>query len=210
MQYHVNTPGLVVVLFILQVSTAVYADAVQQKAGIDEQAKLPFWEISTKGMSLRFIQRLPIQTRGYFMARGFKAAHAERIAQSCVFQTVFKNISDTDKKNKPDALAYNQHDWVVISKGMKNRPKTREDWAKEWKAAKVSRAAQIAFEWSLYPTQQEYKPGDYNWGMTIFNLKPGSTFDLGISWKQYGKMNKAMIKDIQCAADINPQPKETE
>ena len=208
MQYRIHIVSGVFFLTSVFAGSAVNASPVTQITGIDEQAQLPFWEISTKGMSLRLVQRLPIQSRGYFMARGFNARHAERIAQSCVFQTVFKNTSHTDSAGSPGNLEYNQHDWVVISKGKKSRPKTREDWAKEWRAAKVNQAAQIAFEWSLYPTQQEYKPGDYNWGMTVFNLKPGAKFDLDFAWKQYGKMNKTIIKDIQCAPDINPQPKE--
>jgi len=200
----------VIPLFIVYICgfTGV-ANAIDLKTGVDEQAQLPYWEISTGGMSLRLIQRLPIQTRGYFMARGFKAKQAERIAQSCLFQTIFKNISDADSAGSPSNLEYNLHGWLVKRKGTRHRPKTREDWSKEWQAEKVSQAAQIAFEWSLYPTQQEYKPGDYNWGMTIFNLKPGMKFDLDVSWKQYGKLNKSSIKGIECAPDINPQSKES-
>ncbi|NOY67497.1 MAG: hypothetical protein GXP13_08850 [Gammaproteobacteria bacterium] len=195
-------------VFLVVYSSSV--NAVGLKTGVDDQAQLPFWETSTTGMSLRFVQRLPVQTRAYFMARGFKPEHAELIAQSCVFQTVFKNISHADKTTVPSKLEYNLLDWVVTSKGTKSRPKTRQDWAKEWQIAKVKKSAQIAFEWSLYPTRQEYKPSDYNWGMMIFNLKPGAIFDLEISWQQYGKVNKSTIKGIQCAPDINPQPKDTE
>ena len=50
----------------------------------DEQAQLPYWEIRDAGMSLRLVQRLPDQTRGFFTARGFSAEHAERI-ELCIF-----------------------------------------------------------------------------------------------------------------------------
>jgi hypothetical protein len=182
--------------------------AVEFATGIDEQAQLPYWQINDQGMSLRLVQRLPIQTRGFFFARGFNKEQVERIAQSCVFQTVFKNSSN--KTNRPVPLTYNLRDWVVSYNGKQQGLKTREDWGREWQAEKVKISVQLAFEWALYPTEQEYKPGDYNWGMSIFNLKPGSTFDLRVVWQQYGKTHSAVIKNMRCAEDINPQPSEAQ
>jgi hypothetical protein len=171
--------------------------------GIDQDAALPYWQISDQGMSLRFVQRLPDQTRAYFLARGFNKPEADLIAKSCVFQTVFKNVSNLTQAS---ALDYNLHDWVVRVAGRHQGLKVREDWKREWQRRKVKPAAQLAFEWSLYPTQQVYKSGDYNWGMSIFNLKPGTKFDLQVVWHQYGQTRSATIKDIQCAADIHPDP----
>jgi hypothetical protein len=142
--------------------------------GIDQDAALPYWQISDQGM-----------------------------AKSCVFQTVFKNVSNLTQAS---ALDYNLHDWVVRVAGRHQGLKVREDWKREWQRRKVKPAAQLAFEWSLYPTQQVYKSGDYNWGMSIFNLKPGTKFDLQVVWHQYGQTRSATIKDIQCAADIHPDP----
>jgi len=183
-------------------SVAAHAET-QLQTGIDQDAALPYWQISDKGMSLRFVQRLPDQTRAYFLARGFAEPEADLIAKSCVFQTVFKNISNL---SRPSALDYNLHEWVVSVAGRDQDLKVREDWKREWQRRKVKPAAQLAFEWSLYPTQQVYKPGDYNWGMTIFNLKPGTRFDLKVVWHQHGRTHRATIKDIQCAADIHPDP----
>lgn len=184
----------------------VLANAVSLQTGIDKQAKLPYWEIHDKGMSLRLIQRLPIQTRGYFQARGFNQLQSEKIAQSCVFQTAFKNVSHQTKHGSK--LTYNLRNWVINSKNKKYGLKTREDWKIIWQSEQVSKAARLAFEWSLLPTRQRYQPGDYNWGMTIFNLKPGSRFDLKITWKQHNRLNSFIIENIQCAPDINPQPEE--
>jgi hypothetical protein len=177
--------------------------APRLETGIDADAPLPYWQISDAGMSLRLVQRLPDQTRGYFLARGFEEPEANLIANSCVFQTVFKNESN---HNRPSALQYNLRDWVVTAGGKQQGMKLREDWQREWQHHKVTMAAKLAFEWSLYPTQQVYKPGDYNWGMSIFNLKPGTRFDLKVVWQQFGKTHTALIKDIQCAADVHPQP----
>jgi hypothetical protein len=192
-----------VCLGISLLSCAAASADTRLQMGIDEDAALPYWQISDKGMSLRLVQRLPDQTRGYFLARGFAESEADLIATSCVFQTVFKNESN---REHPSALEYNLHDWVVNTNGRHQGLKLREDWKQEWQHRNVAPAAQLAFEWSLYPTQQTYKPGDYNWGMSIFNLKPGTKFDLKVVWRQYDKTHTATIKDMQCAADVHPQP----
>ena len=196
-----------VTIMLLQLLLVGWSYAGEVQTGIDEQAQLPYWELTAEGMSLRLVQRLPIQTRGYFLARGFDADNTEKIAQSCVFQTVFKNTVPGNTQRKQAALTYDMNQWVITYQGKKRRLKTREDWNREWDKTRVSQAARIAFEWSLYPTRQEYKPGDYNWGMSIFNLKPGARFDLEISWRQFGRLHKGLIRNIECAADINPQPK---
>lgn len=178
-------------------------NATKITTGIDEEAKLPYWEARDKGMSIRLVQRLPDQTRAFFLARGFSEAHAEIIAQSCVFQTVYKNVSN---ESSASPLKYNLQDWVVLHKGKNRKMKLREDWKKEWVTRKASLSSQIAFEWSLVPTQQVFQPGDYNWGMSLFNLKPGENFDLKIVWHQYNKVNSVTIKGIECAPDIHPDP----
>lgn len=171
--------------------------------GTDEQAQLPFWELRDESMSLRLVQRLPDQTRGFFTARGFSPEHAERIAQSCVFQTVFKNES-----RGPTAadIEYDLRRWAVSSDGKTHGLKTREDWITEWQQAGVTLPAQLAFEWSLYPTRQVYRSGDYNWGMSIFNLKPGAAFDLTVVWTQHGKEQRETIRGMRCAADVEVAP----
>ena len=178
---------------------------ISVSTGIDEQARLPFWETSDRGMSLRLVQRLPDQTRGFFEARGFSKARAERIAQSCVFQTVFKNISGAAE---PSPLDYNLREWVVAHKGRTQGMKTREDWNRAWRENNTPKPARIAFEWALMPTRQRYAPGDYNWGMSMFNLAPGTRFDLTVTWRQHGENRQAVIKGIECAPDIHPTPAE--
>ncbi|MFO7602473.1 MAG: hypothetical protein R6X06_01515 [Gammaproteobacteria bacterium] len=175
------------------------AVAVEIRTGIDPEAQLPYWEVHSPDMSVRLVQRLPDQTRAFFQARGFSNAHAELIAQSCVFQTVFKNTSNL---TTPAALEYNLHDWTVHDNGTSRKMKMREHWKQEWQEREVPLAAQLAFEWALYPTQQVYQPGDYNWGMSVFNLKPGRVFDLDVVWQQFGKTTSATITGIQCAPDV--------
>jgi hypothetical protein len=187
---------------LLLVSIPVHGSRIQ--TGIDEQARLPFWEVREKGMSLRLVQRLPIQSRAFFLARGFNKQQVEIVAKSCIFQTVFKNISNENPS--PSPLTYDLNDWQVIHKGKVRKMKLRKQWDEKWVKDKVKKPQRLAFEWALYPTTQTYQPGDYNWGMSSFNLKPGEKFDLKIVWHQHGKQHNTLIKGIQCAEDINPQP----
>lgn len=174
--------------------------------GIDEQAKLPFWEVKDAAMSLRLVQRLPDQTRAFFLARGFTREQTERIAQSCVFQTVFHNTSE---RNQPGPLQYDLREWSIEVGNRPRKLKTRESWGSEWPPDQVSDAARLALEWSLYPTQQTYQAGDYNWGMATFDLPPGTRFQLTLYWHQYGERHSFTIKDIQCAPDATLEPEES-
>lgn len=170
--------------------------------GLDEQAQLPYWELSDDEMSLRFVQRLPDQTRGFFAARGFTSKQAEMLAQNCVFQTVFKNSSTQAERY----LEYSLTDWIISNGQQTHSLLTREYWASQALKMDVSKSAQIALHWALYPTQQRYEAGDYNWGMTTFGLRPGSRFELLVKWRQGGQIKQARIPEMECAADIHPDP----
>ena len=171
--------------------------------GTDDEAQLPYWEIAQGHISVRLIQRLPDQTRGFFEARGFSTADADRIAQSCVFQTIFKNVAPTGHKG---AIDYNLKEWVVQVGGKTRQLKTREDWQKEWTTRGVPPPAQLAFEWTLIPTRQRYAAGDYNWGFSIFDLAPGTRFDLDFVWRENGARRRGRIDGIVCAPDVEVPP----
>jgi hypothetical protein len=173
--------------------------------GTDAETRLPYWEIAEPGVSIRLVQRLPDQTRGFFQARGFSVEDSELIAQSCVFQTVFKNISASPELS---TIEYNLRNWVVHVAGARRGLKLREDWQKEWSARKAPQPAQLAFEWSLLPTRQTYRPGDYNWGMTLFGLRSGVEFDLDVVWHQDGKKRTARLKAVRCAPDVHLKPED--
>lgn len=190
-------------LAVLLSAAVTLSAAATLSTGIDAQAQLPYWEISDASMSLRLVQRLPDQTRGFFTARGFSAVHSEIVAQSCVFQTVFKNES---QHATPSPLEYDLREWAVSVAGAAQGLKTREDWKAQWQRLGVALPAQLAFEWSLYPTQQVYQAGDYNWGMSTFNLQPGTTFDLKVVWRQHRRTHTLTIQGIQCAPDVDVAP----
>jgi hypothetical protein len=62
----------------------------------------------------------------------------------------------------------------------------------------------------LLPTQQEYAPDDYNWGMTSYGLPPGSEFDLVFAWHRGEQNFGGQIAGIECAPDIHPEPGRTD
>lgn len=171
--------------------------------GTDEQAQLPFWQWQTEVLSLRFVQRLPDQSRAYFAGRGFQKDDAELIAGHCIFQTVFKNIAPAGSQQ---VIEYDLNNWRIAYQEQKLLLKKREDWQAIWQQRQVKPAQTIAFEWSLLPTKQRYQPADYNWGMSVFPVPHGAMFDLQLSWSVNGKPRQAVIKNMQCANDITIAP----
>jgi hypothetical protein len=171
--------------------------------GTDEQAQLPYWQWQDEVVSIRFVQRLPDQTRAYFAGRGFQGDDVKLIAEHCIFQTVFKNIATPQSKT---SLEYDVDKWYAVVDGKKIGLKMREAWQAIWEARKAGPAQKIAFEWSLLPTRQRYLPSDYNWGMSVFPIAHGATFDLMLSWRINGKSTAATIKGMQCAKDIYIAP----
>ncbi len=191
------------VIFSFGIFMDVVADVAKDVdivKGVDAQVKLPFWALRSEVITLRFIQRLPDQSRAYFMAREFTSEYAEQIAQSCVFQSIFKNTAVTGKNY---VIKYDLTEWRITYKNKQHGLKIKENWLAEWRLKKVPKAAQIAFEWSLLPTRQRYQPGDFNWGMTIFGLPPGAFFDLHLIWYENDLQLQANISNMQCARDIH-------
>jgi hypothetical protein len=182
------------------VSPAGLADPVA--VGIDAETRLKHWEWNADGVALRITQRLPDQTRAFFLARGFNQADADYIAGNCIFQTMFRNTGPETS----GTVASDLKEWHIRSNGKDSQLLVREHWRKLWAEREIPQSAGIAFEWSLLPTQQTYAPGDYNWGMTSYGLPPDRHFDLVFTWHRNGQRLEGKIGDIQCAPDIHPEP----
>ncbi len=147
------------------------------------------------GVTFEFIQRVPDQTRSFYLARGFSAETADRYATACVFQTIVKNGSQDHE------LSIDLKDWKVRANGT-TRPLTlTEQWLDRWKTSGVSKTARIAFRWSQFPTVQHHAPGDWFQGMIAAEVPPTSKFDLVIHWREGGKQHTAMARNLQCARD---------
>ena len=165
---------------------------------------LKFWLWEDRGVLLELKQRLPDQTRGFFEARGFGIKAADRAGTACIFQTMLRNTGPVESGRVEVDLTQ----WRVVTQDGKTPMLLRDDWNNIWKSADppVSEASRIAFEWALLPSQQGFDPGDYNWGMTSYGLPPGSTFDLEFTWQRKGTAQHGRIDNIECPADIHPDP----
>jgi hypothetical protein len=182
-------PALLCIIPLLLGSSAATVER-----GVDAETGLRSWEWREAGVVLRLVQRLPDQTWAFFQARGFSSATADRIADACIFQTIFRNQSA-----RP--LGYSLDDWRVLHRGERASLMTRERWDAGWQEGEASQAARIALRWSLLPTRQLFEPGDYNWGMIGYGLPPGEAFDLELVLRLGDQQMTRTIEGIVCAPD---------
>ncbi len=185
---------LLILLFF--VCGPIFADVSKTQ---NEETGLIGWKLKQGGLELELIQRLPDQTRAFFLARGFPAGIVDDLGRSCIFQTILRNIG-TDADVSP-ALTVSLKDWQV-SQGDTSRPlKLKEVWDQAWPDALVSKSARLAFRWATFPSTQTFQPGDYNWGMISFGLTPGMRFDLRLVWNEGKEKHAARIENLICAPD---------
>jgi hypothetical protein len=172
------------------------AEVVRSADGATGLAK---WSFTAGDVEIELIQRLPDQTRGFFQARDFPAAVADEIARNCIFQTIIRNRSASDA-GRP--VAIDLETWRIRHDKAEGGMKLKESWLASWPEATVGQAARLAFQWALFPTRQEFLPGDYNWGMTAYGLPAGSVFDLLVVWNSGGVADSGWIRGIECAPDV--------
>jgi len=162
---------------------------------VSPDTKLIEWQLTEHNLQLKLIQRLPDQTRSFFEARGFPADITNKIANSCVFQTITRNNSI----DKNQTIHISLKKWLVKTGKTSQPVKLKEVWDKEWENTQVKTSSKIAFRWATFPTEQSFEPsGDYNWGMISFGPEPGSVFDLYIEWKFNDTTASSWIKNISC------------
>lgn len=162
----------------------------------DPDSGIESWEIRAQGVSLRLVQILPDQVRGFYSARGFDAESVELLATgACVFQTVFRNESARR------AIAFNLADWRVLAAKGEQPLRLERDWQQEWAKRRVSASARTAFRFALYPTEHRYEIGDWNMGMTTYALPLGSRFDLRFVWRENGERREAVLHGVRCARE---------
>jgi len=153
------------------------------------------WKLEQNGLELELIQRLPDQTRAFFLARGFSAKIANDLATSCIFQTIVRNTGSSA------ALTLSLKDWRLNQAGVSQPLKLKEAWDQTWSEDDVSKSARLAFRWASFPTEQVFQKGDYNWGMISFGLPPGTYFDLLLVWGDKKQKRTAKMNKLFCADD---------
>jgi hypothetical protein len=194
-----NPMQLLKLLLLLPAFMPAMLPAAEVVRSTAEATGLRSWRLVEGNLEVELVQRLPDQTRGFFMARGFPAAIADEIAVSCIFQTIIRN---TGGQPGNSTVSVDLAQWRVIRADGKQGIRLKEPWIASWPETVVGEASRLAFQWALFPTQQEFLADDYNWGMTAFGLPPGAVFDLDIVWQEDGKPHTARITAIECAPDV--------
>ncbi|MGD8408021.1 MAG: hypothetical protein PVG13_02785 [Thiohalophilus sp.] len=194
---------VLILLFSCLILISPLSRATPLSVGEAPDTGLRYWFLEEAGISFKLTQRLPDQTRAFFRARGFNHDATERIALACVFQSEFQNTADRDQP----PISYDLTEWRVLVDGKTQPLLVREFWSDVWENKySLPKSARIAFEWALLPTRQTYESKDFNWGMTVYGLSPGSKFDLEFSWYRGEKHFSRRINNIECPPDIHPQP----
>lgn len=157
------------------------------------------WEITTEGVTIRLGQISPDQTRAFYLARGFDRQGVERIAAACVFQTVLRNGTSS-------RVSFNLGEWRARGTGWEVAPKLDGDWQREWQSWGAPKAARAAFRWALFPSVQEYDPGDWNMGMVTYPVAAGTKFNLEIVWRTPDGRKSTTITGLRCANDSQSKP----
>ncbi len=169
--------------------------AIEQRT--DENG-LRSWTLHDGALELQLIPRLPDQTRAFFLARGFPADVADRIARACVFQVIGKNVATSDA---PHDIRIDLRQWRITHRNQTVPIKLKEVWAEQW-PDDVPNAARIAFRWATFPTDQVYHPADdHNWGMVSLGPPPGSILDLDVVWFEDGRHKHFTIEGLDCPTD---------
>ena len=188
-------PGLL--FFLLSIPLLCSAE-VQRSA--NEENGLEKWHFIDSDIEIELVQRLPDQTRALFMNHAFSREVIEQLALSCMFQTIVRN---TGKSGADQVIAIDLTQWRMQHAGKTGSILLKEPLLASWSDEDADAAAKLVIRWGMFPTQQEYLPDDYNWGLTAYGIPPGSTFDLAVTWQEGTVQHSGKIRDIVCAPDVD-------
>lgn len=173
--------------FIIWTSTAYATETTR-----DPETGLETWQVETDGVRVRLTQISTDQARAFYQARGFTPNQAEEYASSCVFMTVVRNIGVIPIEHRLSKWRY------ITGDGSIYPVRSKVEWEKTWVNLKVSEPARIAFSWAQFPATQTFFPGDWNQGMTTYQLQPGSRFNLILKWRLNGAWREAKLENVRC------------
>jgi hypothetical protein len=178
-------------------STALQAAVTHS---VNEENGLRGWRFFQGDIEIELIQRLPDQTRAMFMNHKFSREVIEQLALSCMFQTIVRN---TGASASDQGIEIDQTQWRVSYAGREKGLLLKEPLLASWSDTDADPAAKLVVRWGMFPTQQTYLPGDYNWGLTAFGIPPGTRFDLDVTWKEGDLQQSGHIPGIVCAPDVD-------
>lgn len=186
--------ALAAVFLCYSLFAAAQAEEGVTRESVDADSGLSTWETDNRGVHLRLTQISPDQARAFMQARGLDEKSVEEFARTCVYMTVLRNDSK-------QPIKYCLADWREVPEGGGAQVMlTKHDWLARWQPRKFAKPVKLAFEWSQFPVEQTFAPGDWNQGMTTFDLPPGSRFDVIYRWWENGKLYEGVMQDVQCPA----------
>ncbi|HKJ87250.1 MAG TPA: hypothetical protein VKA48_01835, partial [Gammaproteobacteria bacterium] len=144
--------------------------------------------------SLKVVGRLPEQTRAFFLGRGFPDKAARRFSESCVIHVTLRNLGDS-------GLSYRLGRWRVRLPDNAHPPEAEADWEARWRRMGVPKRGRTAFDWSMFPPEENLGAEGWALGMVSLGLKPGRHFDLVAHWRRDGQPHKVVMKDLVCPAN---------
>jgi hypothetical protein len=159
---------------------------------ISDETGLATWETENRGIHFRLTQISREQAQAFMLARGMDAKSADEFAGTCVFMSVLRNDS-----KKP--IKYCLAEWRYAP--IDDTPQlmlTKHDWLARWQPRNFSKPVKTAFEWSQFPVEQTFSPGDWNQGMTTYEIPPGTRFDVTYRWWQGGKLHEGTLRNVEC------------
>ena len=187
-------------LWGLLAALAASCACAQVTHSVNEENGLQTWHFIDGDIEIELVQRLPDQTRALFMQHEFSRAVVENLATSCMFQTIIRN---SGKSGTGQPVSIDLTRWRMQHAGKVSAIQLKEPLIESWSDADASPAAKLVVRWGMFPTRQEYLPGDYNWGLTAYAIPPGSEFDLEVNWEEKGQLRSGEIRDVVCAPDVD-------
>lgn len=191
----------ILLLLVACMTQRAYATAIpaesQTQTRVAQETGLATWETATNDVHLRLTQISSEQARAFMQARGLDKKSADEFAHTCVYMTVLRNETKSPIK-------YCMAEWRYIPNlGTPQLMLGKHDWLARWQPRKLAKPVKLAFEWSQFPFEQSFSPGDWNQGMTTFELPAGSRFDLLYRWWQDDKLYEGILRNVQCPATFD-------
>jgi hypothetical protein len=201
-QYALAMYGIIKIhiLTVLLAVTVAGCASARVEHSVNEENGLQRWHFIDGDIEIELVQRLPDQSRALLMKHEFSREAIEQLALSCMMQTIIRN---SGKSGSGQAVSIDLAQWRMQYKGKESGIRLKEQWLTSWTDEDASPEAQLVIRWGMFPTRQEYLPGDYNWGLTTYGIPPGSVFDLTVAWREGGVYRSGEIRNIVCAPDVD-------
>ncbi len=137
------------------------------------------------------------------IAVGFPAGSARDPAGKPGLATLTHRLLDQGAGGLSDTeIAHRLADWRYATAGAAERPiRSKLEWAALWDRMNVPEPARIAFDWAQFPAAQTFAPGDWNQGMTAYDVPRGGRFDLHFVWGAGGRTLSGTLAGVQCAGE---------